>query len=201
MLLFLFIPFFFGATAPAGACQALFHGKRKLLIQGRKSIFKKTHTFWRFQKLGASESYPTWSALSFGGFKSRKGSIFNIYKNFGPNVVYCLLPHPRDPPSRAFDHLIKGCLYWISHSIMDSTLDKRGNPLNSRSIYWDTQLMIFFLFKFWALYCMCVCLFASLLSRPPGAKDNGTRSLLIQGRMQIFAKTCLFGAFQALGPI
>ena len=63
-----------------------------------------------------------------------------------------------------------------------------GNPLNSRSIYWDTQLMIFFLFKFWALYCMCVCLFASLLSHPPGAKINGKRSLLIQGRMQIFEK-------------
>ena len=108
-------------------------------------------------------------------------------------------PHPRDPPSRAFDHLIKGCLYWISHSIMDSTLDKRGNPLNSRSIYWDTQLMIFFLFKFWALYCMCVCLFASLLSRPPGAKINGKRSLLIQGRMQIFEKDLSFWCISSLG--
>ena len=105
-------------------------------------------------------------------------------------------PHPRDPPSRAFDHLIKGCLYWISHSIMDSTLDKRGNPLNSRSIYWDTQLMIFFLFKFWALYCMCVCLFASLLSRPPGAKINGRHNLLIQGRMQIFKKNIFLVHFK-----
>ena len=39
---------------------------------------------------------------------------------------------------------------------------------------------------------MCVCLFASLLSRPPGAKINGKRSLLIQGRMQIFKKKLVF---------
>ena len=52
--------------------------------------------------------------------------------------------------------------------------------------------MIFFLFKFWALYCMCVCLFASLLSRPPGAKKYGKRSLLIQGRMQIFEQKLVF---------
>ena len=43
---------------------------------------------------------------------------------------------------------------------------------------------------------MCVCLFASLLSHPPGAKINGKRSLLIQGRMQIFAKTCLLVHFK-----
>ena len=40
---------------------------------------------------------------------------------------------------------------------------------------------------------MCVCLFASLLSRPPGgAKINGKRSLLIQGRMHIFGKKLVF---------
>ena len=65
--------------------------------------------------------------------------------------------------------------------------------------------MISFLSRFLALHCMYVLyvwrLFASLPSRPPGAKINGKRSLLIQGRMQIFEKTCLFGAFQALGPI
>ena len=52
--------------------------------------------------------------------------------------------------------------------------------------------MIFFLFKFLALYCMYVLyvwrLFASLPSRPPGAKINGRHNLLIQGRMQIFEK-------------
>ena len=55
------------------------------------------------------------------------------------------------------------------------------------------------LFKFWALYCMCVCLFASLLSRPPGAKINGKRSLLIQGRMQIFKKNLSFWCISSLG--
>ena len=39
---------------------------------------------------------------------------------------------------------------------------------------------------------MCVCLFASLLSRPPGAKINGKRSLLIQGRMHFFEKKLVF---------
>ena len=94
---------------------------------------------------------------------------------------------------KCFDHLIKGRLYWISHSIMDSTLDKRGKPLNNRSIYWDKRdLMIFFLFRFLALYCMYGLyvwrLFASLPSRPPGAKNNGRHNLLIQGHMQIFEK-------------
>ena len=99
------------------------------------------------------------------------------------------VPGPSAP--KCFDQLIKGCLYWISHSIMDSTLDKRGKPLNNRSIYWDKRdLMIFFLFRFLALYCMYVLyvwrLFASLPGRPPGAKINGRHNLLIQGRMQIF---------------
>ena len=78
---------------------------------------------------------------------------------------------------------------------MDSTLDKRGNPLNSRPIYWDTQLMAFFYFKcfyfmllFYLYFFYVWRLFASLLSRPPGAKNHGKRNLLIQGRMQIFEK-------------
>ena len=118
-------------------------------------------------------------------------TFINWSKHFGARV-----PRPRARslgPSapKCFDHLIKGRLYWISHSIMDSTLDKRGKPLNNRSIYWDKRdLMIFFLFRFLALYCMYVLyvwrLFASLPSRPPGAKNNGKRNLLIQGRMQIF---------------
>ena len=60
--------------------------------------------------------------------------------------------------------------------------------------------MIFFLFRFLALYCMYVLyvwrLFASLPSRPPGAKINGKRNLLIQGRMQIFEKNVFLVHFK-----
>ena len=101
-------------------------------------------------------------------------------------------PQPARARKKCFDQLIKWCLYWITHQIMDSTVDKRGNSWKSQSIHWDNQLIGFWI-EIWSYYYYHYCFLyqkckASWLSRPPGAKFDEKRNLRIQGRMQIFRK-------------